>query len=183
MSSLVEIAKAYTYTRGNTGRVYSDERHAKAAMNPRKSKYMGPLPNTAGSQSRAKLRPSERRNTAHDVNNKGPNGPAYRERFAAQTGTPQDIPKKWVKSPHTREATAAAKKAKILRGVKIGGGATAATAGAGAAALLAARSLRKPAQQAVQQVSGRTVAAVGGGGLLAGSGGGLVMRKRKKERS
>lgn len=92
-------------------------------------------------------------------------------------GFPQD----WVRPEHGREGTKAARKAKILRGVKVGGGAAAATAGVGAAALAASRALRKPAAEVSRQVSPKTIAAVGTGGVVAGTGGGLVLRKRKKE--
>lgn len=91
-----------------------------------------------------------------------------------------DINPDWVRPEHGREGTKAARKAKIIRGAKIGGGAAAGVAAAGAGALGVARAMRKPAQQAV---SGKTVAAVGGGGVVAGTGGGLVLRKRKKEKS
>lgn len=93
------------------------------------------------------------------------------------------IPDDWVRPKHGRDGTDAARKAKIIRGAKIGGGAAAATAGVGAAALAASRALRRPAETVSRQVSPRTMAAVGGGGIVAGTGGGLVLRKREKEKS
>jgi len=96
---------------------------------------------------------------------------------------PGPIPSDWVRPESGREGTKTARKAKIIRGAKIGGGAAAATAGVGAAALAASRALRKPVAQTAATLNPKTLAAVSGGGVVAGTGGGLVMRKRKKEQS
>lgn len=93
------------------------------------------------------------------------------------TVKPGPIPSDWV--PYTSpRAKKAARKAKVLRTAKVGGGAAAGAAGLGAAALAASRTLRKPAAKAAPS-GAKTLAAVGAGGVTAGLGGTLVARKRK----